>query len=99
MSRTGKVIIRGYITAIRNGEKRISRSYTYGYMVLTLQTNKGLYSVLVNSSKINAYGFLPRLGQYILAEGIRFPSRDGFHDYSLSHLSTLEHIESIKKFK
>ena len=96
MSRTGKIIIRGYITAIRNGEKRISRSYTYGYMVLTVQTNNGLYSVLVNSSKINAYGFLPRVGQYILAEGIRSPSRDGFHDYSLSHLSTLEHIEPTK---
>jgi len=96
MSRTGKIIIRGYITAIRDGEKRISRGYTYGYMVLTVQTNSGLYSVLVNSSKINSYGFLPRVGQYILAGGIRSPSRDGFHDYSLSHLSTLEHIEPSK---
>ena len=96
MSRTGKIIIRGYITAIRNGEKQISRSYTYGYMVLTVQTKAGLYSVLVNSSKINTYGFLPRVGQHILAEGIRSPSRDGFHDYSMSHLSTLEHIEPPK---
>ncbi len=96
MSRTGKTIIRGYITAIHNGEKRISRGYTYGYMVLTVHNKDGLYSMLVNSSKINSYGFLPRVGQYILAEGIRSPSRDGFHDYSLSHLSTLEHIEPSK---
>ena len=93
MSGTGKVIIRGRITAIRDGEKRISRSFTYGYMILTVQTKNALYFVLVNSSKINSYGFLPRIGQKILAEGIKSPSRDGFHDFSLSHLSTLEHIE------
>ena len=93
MSKTGKTIIEGYITAIRDGEKRISRSYTYGYMVLTVQTNSGLFSVLVGTSKLNSYGFLPRVGQYIRAEGIKTPSRDGFHDYSISHLSTLEHIK------
>ncbi|MFX0033536.1 MAG: hypothetical protein ACFE8E_07185 [Candidatus Hodarchaeota archaeon] len=93
MSGTGRVIIRGRITDIRDGEKRISRSFTYGYMILTVQTKTALYSVLVDSSKINTYGFLPRVGYMILAEGIKSPSRDGFHDFSLSHLSTLEHIE------
>ena len=93
MSGTGRVIIRGRITDIRDGEKRISRSFTYGYMILTVQTKTALYSVLVDSSKINMYGFLPRVGHMILAEGIKSPSRDGFHDFSLSHLSTLEHIE------
>ncbi|TFG02410.1 MAG: hypothetical protein EU542_05035 [Promethearchaeota archaeon] len=93
MSYKGKRVIKGQITAIRDGEKRISRGYTYGYMVLSVQTSEGLYSILVSSAKINRYGFLPRVGQYILAEGIRSPSRDGFHDYSMSHLSMLEHIE------
>ncbi|MEJ2295357.1 MAG: hypothetical protein P8Y23_11410 [Candidatus Lokiarchaeota archaeon] len=93
MSHKGKRIIRGQITAIKNGEKRISRGYTYGYMILSVQTDHGLYSILVSVAKIDSYGFLPRVGQYILAEGIRTSSRDGFHDYSMSHLSLLEHIE------
>ncbi|MFX1575505.1 MAG: hypothetical protein ACFFB0_22440 [Promethearchaeota archaeon] len=96
MSGTGKIIIRGRITAIQDGEKQISRSFIYGYMILTVQTKNALYSVLVDSSKVNAYGFLPRVGHMILAEGIKSPSRDGFHDFSLTHLSTLEHIEEIK---
>jgi hypothetical protein len=79
------------------GEKQISRNYTYGYLVLSVQVGADLYSILVSSSKINSYGFLPRIGQYIHAEGIRSPGRDGFHDYSLSHLSTLEHREPPKK--
>ena len=92
MSQKGKRVIRGQITAIRNGEKRISRSYTYGYLVLSVHTSDGLYSILVSTAKLNSYGFLPRVGQHILAEGIRTPSRDGFHDYSMSHLSMLEHV-------
>ena len=84
--------------AVNNqGEKQISRNYTYGYVVLSVQVGPDLYSILVSSSKINTYGFLPRIGQYVYAEGIRSPGRDGFHDYSLSHLSTLEHIEPPKK--
>ena len=93
MSQKGKWVIRGQITAIRNGEKKISRGYTYGYMVLSVHTTEGLYSILVSTSKLNSYGFLPRVGQHILAEGICTPSRDGFHDYSMSHLSMLEHVE------
>jgi len=96
MSYKGKSIIRGQINAIRNGEKRISRSYTYGYMVLSVHTEEGLISILVNSSKIDKYGFLPRVGQWILAEGIKTPSQDGIHDFSMSHLSMLEHIEKPK---
>jgi hypothetical protein len=96
LSQKGKRIIQGQIIAINNGERRISRSYTYGYMILSVRTNEGLCSVLVSTAKINSYGFLPRVGQYILAEGILTPSPDGYHDYSLSHLSTLEHISKKK---
>jgi hypothetical protein len=94
----GRISVEGRIMAVNNeGEARISRSYTYGYMVLSVQVGADLYSILVSSSKINTYGFLPRAGQYIHAEGIRSPGRDGFHDYSLSHLSILEHVEIPKK--
>jgi len=93
MHNKGKHTIQGQITGIYNGETRISRSYIYGYMVLSVLTKEGLYSVLVHSAKINKYGFLPRVGQRIRAEGIRTPARDGYYDYSMSHLAKLEHIE------
>ena len=96
MAFKGKKTIEGRIVEIRGGEKRISRSYTYGYMSLTVRVGVEMYSVLVSSSKINSYGFLPRVGHYIRAEGIRSPANDGYHDYSMSHLSSLEHIEPRK---
>ena len=97
MSYKGKKTVEGRIVEVRGGEKRISRSYTYGYMSLTVRVGTEMYSILVNSSKINSYGFLPRVGHYIRAEGIRSPANDGYHDYSMSHLSSLEHIEPPKK--
>ena len=97
MAYKGKTTIEGRIVEIRGGEKRITRSYTYGYMSLTVRVGTEMYSVLVNSSKINSYGFLPRVGHYIRAEGIKSPSNDGYHDFSMSHLSSLEHIEPPKK--
>ncbi|NVM16971.1 MAG: hypothetical protein HWN80_04595 [Candidatus Lokiarchaeota archaeon] len=96
MAYKGKKTIEGRIVEIRGGEKRISRSYTYGYISLTVRVGVEMYSVLVSSSKINSYGFLPRVGHYIRAEGIRSPANDGYHDYSMSHLSSLEHIEPRK---
>jgi len=97
MAYKGKKTIEGRIVEVRGGEKAISRNYTYGYMSLTVRVGMEMYSVLVSSSKINSYGFLPRVGHYIRAEGIRSASNDGYHDYSMSHLSSLEHIEPRKK--
>ena len=96
MTFKGKTTIEGRIVEVRGGEKRISRAYTYGYMSLTVRVGKYMYSVLVSSSKINSYGFLPRIGHYIRAEGIRSPSNDGYHDFSMSYLPSLEHIEPQK---
>ena len=96
MSYKGKTTIEGRIVEVRGGEKRISRGYTYGYMSLTVRVGIEMYSVLVSSSKIDSYGFLPRVGYYIRAEGRRSPSNDGYHDFSMSHLSSLEHIEPRK---
>ena len=96
MSFRGKRTIEGRIVEVRGGEKRISRAYTYGYMSLTVRVGIYMYSVLVSTSKINSYGFIPRVGHYIRAEGIRSPSQDGYHDFSMSHLSSLEHIDPPK---
>ena len=97
MAFKGKTTIEGRIVEVRGGEKRISRAYTYGYMSLTVRVGIEMYSVLVSASKINSYGFLPRVGHYIRAEGRKSPSKDGYHDFSLSYLSSLEHIEPRKK--
>jgi hypothetical protein len=99
MYHSGKIEIKGKIISVRSGEKNIRRGYTYGYMILSVQVDGDMYSVLVDTSKINKYGFLPRVGQYIKTEGLKAPSRDGIHDYSLSHISYLEHIEPLKKKK
>jgi len=96
MAYRGKIAIEGRIVEIRGGEKRISRAYTYGYLSLTVRVGIEMYSVLVSASKINSYGFLPRVGHYIRAEGIKSPANDGYHDFSMSHLSSLEHIEPQK---
>ena len=96
MAYKGKTTIEGRIVEVRGGEKRISRSYTYGYMSLTVRVGIEMYSVLVSSTKINSYGFMPRVGHYIRAEGIKSPANDGYHDFSMSHLSSLEHIEPQK---
>ncbi len=96
MAYKGKTTIEGRIVEIRGGEKRISRSYTYGYISLTVRVGIEMYSVLVSASKISSYGFLPRIGHFIRAEGIKSPTNDGYHDFSMSHLSSLEHIEPQK---
>jgi len=101
MTFKGKTTIEGRIVEVGGGQKRISRAYTYGYMTLTVRVGIEMYSVLVSASKINSYGFLPRVGHYIRAEGIKSegiksPSKDGYHDFSLSYLSSLEHIEPRK---
>ena len=97
MHDSGKITITGQITSIRHGEKRMSRSFTYGYMVLSVLVGSEMYSILVDTSRINEYGFLPRVGQTITAVGIKTPSKDGIHDYSMSHLSELIHTERKKK--
>jgi hypothetical protein len=63
-------------------------------MILSVQVGADMYSILVDTSKINKYGFLPRVGHYIKTEGLK--AKDGIHDYSMSHITYLEHIESPK---
>ena len=62
MYRSGKATIKGRIIAIRSGEKQVRRGYTYGYMIISVQVEADTYSVLVDTSKINKYGFYQELG-------------------------------------
>ena len=87
------ITIEGKIVEIRDGEKKITRSYTYGYMSLRVQVGFEYYSVLVNTSKLNQYGFLPRVGQWVRVKGRLFPSKNGFYDPSIKWVSELKHIE------
>ena len=97
MTNTGLKIIEGRIVEVRDGARKISRSYTYGYMSLRVLVGFEYYSVLVSSAKIDKYGFLPKVGQWIRAEGRLSASQDDFYDASLTHLTSLEHIEPLKK--
>ncbi|MHA1490959.1 MAG: hypothetical protein ACTSRI_15095 [Promethearchaeota archaeon] len=99
MSSPGTITIEGKIVEVRGGEKRISRSYTYGYMSLRVMVGFEYYSVLVNAARLNQYGFLPKVGHWIRVEGRLSRSNNNFYDASISHVSTLEHIEAPKKKK
>ena len=97
MTSTGYKTIEGRIVEVRNGARKISRSYTYGYMSLRVLVGFEYVSVLVSSSKIDKFGFLPKVGQWIRAEGRLSDSNDQFYDISLTHLTSLEHIDPPKK--
>lgn len=99
MTSTGSTRIEGRIVEIRGGERKISRSYTYGYMSLRVLVGFEYYSVLVNTSKLNQYGFLPKVGQWIRVEGRLSRNQDEFYDTSLSHVTLFEHIEPPKRKK
>lgn len=97
MTSAGLKTIEGKIVEIRNGARKISRSYTYGYMSLRVMVGFEYYSVLVSSSNIDKFGFLPKVGQWIRVEGRYSGSQDDFYDASLTHITYLEHIEPPKK--
>lgn len=99
MASTGLTIIEGRIVEVRDGERKISRTYTYGYISLRVLVGFEYYSVLVNSSMLNQYGFIPKVGQWIRAEGRVSRNQDEFYDASLSHITLLEHIEPLKRKK
>jgi len=99
MTSTGLTRIEGRIVEVRDGERKISRTYTYGYMSLRVLVGFEYYSVLVNTSKLNQYGFIPKVGQWIRAEGRLSRNQDEFYDASISHLTLFEHIEPPKKKK
>ena len=99
MTSTGLTRIEGRIVEVRNGERKISRTYTYGYMSLRVLVGFEYYSVLVNTSKLNQYGFIPKVGQWVRVEGRLSQNQDEFYDASISHLTLFEHIEPPKKKK
>lgn len=76
------------------GEWQISRTYTYGYISLRILIGWDYYSVLVDTSKLNKYGFLPKVGQWIHVEGILSKNENEFYDPSISRVTVLEHIEN-----
>lgn len=94
---TDEVVKEGKIVEVMDGTKKITRSYTYGYLSLRIQVGFEYYSVLVNSSHLNRFGFLPRVGQWVRVKGRLFPSEDGFYDPSIKWVSELTHIEPPKK--
>ena len=94
---TGLTKIEGRIVEVRTGERKISRSYTYGYMSVRFLVGFEYYSVLVNTSKLNQYGFIPKVGQWIRVEGRLSRSQNELYDPSLSHITLLEHIEPPTK--
>ena len=98
MKNSGEVTIEGVVVEVRDGSKKIRRNYTYGYRSLRILVDFDYYSVLINTSKLNEFGFLPKVGQWIRVTGRLSQSKDDFYDPSISWVSQLQHIDPpIKK--
>ena len=98
MKNSGEITVEGLVVEVRDGSKKIRRNYTYGYRSLRVQVEFDYYSVLVNTSKLNEFGFLPKVGQWIRVTGRLSQSKDDFYDPSISWVSQLQHIDPpIKK--
>ena len=98
MKNSGEVTIEGVVVEVRDGSKKIRRNYTYAYRSLRILVDFDYYSVLINTSKLNEFGFLPKVGQWIRVTGRLSQSKDDFYDPSISWVSQLQHIDPpIKK--
>lgn len=82
---------------VRDGSKRMSRSYTYGYRVLRILVGVDYYSVLISTSRLNDFGFLPKVGHWIRVKGVLSKNQNELYDPSVSRVSSLEHIEPPSK--
>jgi hypothetical protein len=97
MKNPGEITIEGVVVEVRDGSKKIRRNYTYGYRSLRVQVEFDYYSVLVNTSKLNEFGFIPKVGQWIRVTGRLSQSKDDFYDPSISWISQLQHIDPPRK--
>jgi len=98
MKNSGEITIEGVVVEVRDGSKKIRRNYTYAYRSLRILVDFDYYSVLINTSKLNEFGFLPKVGQWIRVTGRLSRSKDDFYDPSISWVSQLQHIDPpIKK--
>jgi len=97
MSSQGQKTIEGKIVDVRDGSRRISRTYTYGYRSLRVVSGNKYYSVLVNTNKFNKYGFIPKVGQCIRVTGRISKNENEFYETSISWVSELKHIECPEK--
>ena len=97
MKNPGEITVEGLVVEVRDGSKKIRRNYTYAYRSLRVQVEFDYYSVLVNTSKLNEFGFIPKVGQWIRVTGRLSQSKDDFYDPSISWISQLQHIDPPKK--
>jgi hypothetical protein len=97
MKNPGEITVEGVVVEVRDGSKNIRRNYTYGYRSLRILVDFDYYSVLLNTAKLNEFGFLPRVGQWIRVTGRLSQSKDDFYDPSISWISQLQHIDPPKK--
>ena len=53
----------------------------------------------MSTSKLNEYGFLPKVGHWVRVMGVLSKDQNDFHDPSISRVSRLEHIDPPMKKK
>ena len=97
MNNPGEITVEGVVVEVRDGSKKVRRNYTYGYRSLRILVDFEYYSVLLITAKLNEFGFLPKVGQWIRVTGRLSKSKDDIYDPSISWVSQLQHIDPPKK--
>lgn len=97
MNNPGEITVEGVVVEVRDGSKKVRRNYTYGYRSLRILVDFEYYSVLLNTAKLNEFGFLPKVGQWIRVTGRLSKSKDDIYDPSISWVSQLQHIDPPAK--
>lgn len=94
MTRGDIIEVRGKISHISDGEKRMNQAYVYGYLSITVEvTYAERYSVLIPSSKIDKFGFMPKRNMWVRVKGtLSYPDNE-LYDPSIKYVKEFEHIE------
>lgn len=90
------ITIEGKIVSVNDGETRINKGYTHGWMSLRVKVGRSFYSVSFATRKFNTFGFIPKAGHWVRVTGKLILPKDDYYDPSIKHVSKLEHIEEPK---
>ena len=91
--------LKGRIIEVGGGAKSIRSNYKYAFISIRIQVDNLTYSFQIKSSFINKYGFIPKVGQWVLVKGF-LTSEENFNvDKAIKRVTLLKHIENPKRKK
>lgn len=88
-----EIDIRGKITAVEDGEKKINSNFTAGYRSLRIKVGRKYYRVFLSNSQINKYGVLPKEGMWVHIAGILKLPENEYFDPVIKNFKIFEHTD------